>query len=113
MYILGSISFNISNVIPPGLNIHGGSTVQSTIVDSSPTSHFSPPIIASTFPSKSSIHLSILVGLGFPDILADGAAIGTPAFLISSLATTLDGILIRSEERRVGKECRSRWSPYH
>ena len=25
------------------------------------------------------------------------------------LTTTLD----RSEERRVGKECRSRWSPYH
>src|SRR2546425_671287 len=24
-----------------------------------------------------------------------------------------DGSLIRSEERRVGKECRSRWSPYH
>ena len=23
------------------------------------------------------------------------------------------GILTRSEERRVGKECRSRWSPYH
>ena len=22
-------------------------------------------------------------------------------------------ILKRSEERRVGKECRSRWSPYH
>ena len=22
-------------------------------------------------------------------------------------------ISIRSEERRVGKECRSRWSPYH
>ena len=22
-------------------------------------------------------------------------------------------ILYRSEERRVGKECRSRWSPYH
>ena len=22
-------------------------------------------------------------------------------------------ITIRSEERRVGKECRSRWSPYH
>ena len=26
----------------------------------------------------------------------------------------LDGKLLdRSEERRVGKECRSRWSPYH
>ena len=24
-----------------------------------------------------------------------------------------DMILVRSEERRVGKECRSRWSPYH
>src|SRR2546425_9387712 len=23
------------------------------------------------------------------------------------------GLLPRSEERRVGKECRSRWSPYH
>ena len=23
------------------------------------------------------------------------------------------GIVSRSEERRVGKECRSRWSPYH
>ena len=22
-------------------------------------------------------------------------------------------IIVRSEERRVGKECRSRWSPYH
>src|SRR2546427_10262464 len=24
-----------------------------------------------------------------------------------------DDMLLRSEERRVGKECRSRWSPYH
>src|SRR5258706_14878747 len=27
--------------------------------------------------------------------------------------TTAGVGLIRSEERRVGKECRSRWSPYH
>ena len=25
----------------------------------------------------------------------------------------LKEMLVRSEERRVGKECRSRWSPYH
>ena len=25
----------------------------------------------------------------------------------------LDQTAFRSEERRVGKECRSRWSPYH
>ena len=24
-----------------------------------------------------------------------------------------EGYVTRSEERRVGKECRSRWSPYH
>ena len=30
----------------------------------------------------------------------------------SSIARRL-GINMRSEERRVGKECRSRWSPYH
>ena len=27
--------------------------------------------------------------------------------------TYADLIVSRSEERRVGKECRSRWSPYH
>ena len=28
-------------------------------------------------------------------------------------ANTLLALGARSEERRVGKECRSRWSPYH
>ena len=26
---------------------------------------------------------------------------------------TVETMPVRSEERRVGKECRSRWSPYH
>src|SRR5215475_11223747 len=26
---------------------------------------------------------------------------------------TIEAGIVRSEERRVGKECRSRWSPYH
>src|SRR5256885_4943727 len=30
-----------------------------------------------------------------------------------SHAARLIDVLHRSEERRVGKECRSRWSPYH
>ena len=29
------------------------------------------------------------------------------------LAAAAPGTRLRSEERRVGKECRSRWSPYH
>ena len=39
---------------------------------------------------------------------------------LNDLTLTLGGwtfyasaLVIRSEERRVGKECRSRWSPYH
>ena len=31
----------------------------------------------------------------------------------SGLSYTLGNGQYRSEERRVGKECRSRWSPYH
>src|SRR3712207_9056894 len=37
---------------------------------------------------------------------APSASWGSPAAAGASRAT-------RSEERRVGKECRSRWSPYH
>ena len=38
---------------------------------------------------------------------AAAATVGDP-----SLAKLVSGC-VRSEERRVGKECRSRWSPYH
>ena len=34
---------------------------------------------------------------------------GTWLIVLSGLV----GMIGRSEERRVGKECRSRWSPYH
>ena len=40
--------------------------------------------------------------IGLLALLLLSSAIGFPLFY-----------LIRSEERRVGKECRSRWSPYH
>ena len=50
-----------------------------------------------------------------------GFVFGTPGVPTQALTLppgTRDGdylgtILVRSEERRVGKECRSRWSPYH
>src|SRR2546426_7815432 len=32
---------------------------------------------------------------------------------VDDLNENWNGIWERSEERRVGKECRSRWSPYH
>ena len=44
-----------------------------------------------------------------PPILLANLAAQTETLQLST-ATTL---ITRSEERRVGKECRSRWSPYH
>src|SRR5256884_437031 len=38
---------------------------------------------------------------------------GAAALTINSFAASSDFAATRSEERRVGKECRSRWSPYH
>ena len=43
------------------------------------------------------------------------AMIGGAPWFMSILEKELleKNVLLRSEERRVGKECRSRWSPYH
>src|SRR5256886_5230246 len=38
---------------------------------------------------------------------------GAPGYLGSSVPSGNGNYTQRSEERRVGKECRSRWSPYH
>src|SRR5256885_16019288 len=40
----------------------------------------------------------------------DAVVISLPG---EDVAAAIDDCVARSEERRVGKECRSRWSPYH
>src|SRR2546430_15403495 len=58
-------------------------------------------------------HAADLVLPGLGKVLLVGALLG----LITISALNFYGasltLLSRSEERRVGKECRSRWSPYH
>src|SRR3712207_647626 len=52
-------------------------------------------------------HLDVLGSLM---LLMAGFGWGKPTPVVPS---KLRGGILRSEERRVGKECRSRWSPYH
>src|SRR5215203_4251406 len=54
---------------------------------------------------------ALLILDGVPQADPFGGWVNWPAYDPASLA----GIRVvrRSEERRVGKECRSRWSPYH
>src|SRR5258707_2046594 len=48
------------------------------------------------------------------ETLGVGTRMANPSNLpFSSGITRLMALAARSEERRVGKECRSRWSPYH
>ena len=42
---------------------------------------------------------------------AEQSVIGAMIMDRDAIADVID--IVRSEERRVGKECRSRWSPYH
>src|SRR5260370_15945170 len=46
-------------------------------------------------------------------ISGSGLLMGTPAYLAPEQIQGEPPDPRRSEERRVGKECRSRWSPYH
>src|SRR3712207_9053373 len=56
-----------------------------------------PLALAFAFSGNVGMYLLLILGIRFA---------GAP------VATSLVGIIPRSEERRAGKECRSRWSPY-
>ena len=48
------------------------------------------------------------------DFYLGGRKLGPFVTAMSAEASDMSSwLLMRSEERRVGKECRSRWSPYH
>ena len=55
----------------------------------------------------------VLMGCGSA-VMAGGAAAACGAGVGTIGVALAFGLsVVRSEERRVGKECRSRWSPYH
>src|SRR2546426_12324971 len=83
-----------------------------------------------TFPKLRLVGLAENCSVAARPVPLRGLAVGEPGALLTSetLPDTLPtpagakatlkfvlcpGVKVRSEERRVGKECRSRWSPYH
>ena len=56
---------------------------------------------------------SMYFAIGIPIASTPGAKMMVAASFDPLLAVDADLAYRRSEERRVGKECRSRWSPYH
>ena len=55
--------------------------------------------------------LAFALYLLLPSFASD--ALAKEAFAEQAFAEEAFAKEVRSEERRVGKECRSRWSPYH
>ena len=65
---------------------------------------FSIPLIFSNL-------LQVLFNMA--DVAVVGRFAGSTALGAVGSTTIFVSLFTRSEERRVGKECRSRWSPYH
>ena len=72
---------------------------------------------AQSFPSKTIRIIVPFTPGGSNDVVAREIANGLQARLKETAVVENKpgggGTIARSEERRVGKECRSRWSPYH
>ena len=83
--------------------------------------------VAALFGKGSAANVRILRSIRVPRVLAAliaGAALSVSGLVMqttlsnamaspSTMGVSNAAVFGRSEERRVGKECRSRWSPYH
>gem|GEM_PF-7093568 len=71
--------------------------------------------LALLFPTTGAAQTCDGGGKNFVDLDGDGINDNAPDHDGDGIPNGLDPdwVKYRSEERRVGKECRSRWSPYH
>src|SRR3712207_9094189 len=107
-----SLFANLENGESGAFFEHVADDVDWTIMGTHPLAgnyHTKADFLAHTFARLDKI-LKEGVVLRVTHILVDGES---AAVELESLSTALNGKPFRSEERRVGKECRSRWSPYH
>ena len=77
------------------------------------TEHFTPDVVL-RLPDSVKIVANFSVGVDHCNLEAfreRGIIVTNTPDVLSD--ATAEVAILRSEERRVGKECRSRWSPYH
>ena len=70
-----------------------------------------PPVFAS--PAEERRHRKERLAAAFRLFAEFGFDEGVAGHITARDPEQADCFWVRSEERRVGKECRSRWSPYH
>src|ERR1035437_3200423 len=79
--------------------------------------HWNRSAVPDVVPTHSIERVAFRFHRMLPEFVWDASVLEGNPFTFPEVKTLLDGVTIggrkiRSEERRVGKECRSRWSPY-
>src|SRR6185503_5416254 len=110
--------------LPHAINIFGGGMMERMLTNTC-DDRWNPNLLLycdqsqSGVPFRTQFKISGAVPLpyafqfGFSLQSLPGYLLGTSSQYALTGVSGPSGITTRSEERRVGKECRSRWSPYH
>src|SRR3989454_817919 len=105
---------------PAPTSVHATSNGSDTVMVTARTTSTTLDCPASTFffndPATTeiytlSLHDALPISLGMVSFVVSTSPSGSSSAVAPNPCTLTPGT--RSEERRVGKECRSRWSPYH
>ena len=69
--------------------------------------------MSSSGPGQSYVHNDAELKEAYKEAMEEGRGDVKEVIIEEFIDFDSEFTLLRSEERRVGKECRSRWSPYH
>jgi len=100
-----------NGIITPDANLGGSGMVTFALYDATNTTLVAGPVAATLLQSGVTVTGSTLTPPTSGGSFRMRTSYAGNSFYNAS--SDLDVITVRSEERRVGKECRSRWSPYH
>src|SRR2546427_1602181 len=98
------------------LEFLGGNVMLVTAAACWGSSNTMSAVLLRRIPIVTLLEVQLLIGAAVVAgiVVFTGTSLAVPLDVLPALVLlSLSAVGIRSEERRVGKECRSRWSPYH